>query len=598
MKHMTYPLYPERSSLSLDGQWEFAWLDDIDARGFAPARHPTVFDEIAAVPGCFNLAGSRIGRRGVGLYRTTFTFPEGAAQLRFGGLGLYARVWLDGVDLGEIKNPYATITIDTVLGPRVNGRHELLVLVDNRFGNSDTVPVFKPYADFHGYGGIYRSVTISQLPERRIERVHVVTLDIATGRVRLDLRLNGPDQSYPVRIRYAFDEGESQDAEIVMTPGQRTVSVETHVPNHRVWSPESPNLHTLTLSIVGDAGDGAPVAIDTIVERFGLRTITTRGRELLLNGSPIRLFGLNRHESHPQLGPVQPDQIIVDDLHWAQELNANFIRTAHYQPDSPFLDACDRTGFLVWVESLGWAQPESDARNPETVALLRDAVAALVEESLNHPSAIIYGFLNESCSDTPAGRELYQTLAGTIRSLDDTRLVSYASNRFEADICFDLADIISINPYPGWIDDADPADDEERIRAWTATAMSRIRPEFDRLAEYFSSHPEHAQKPLLVSESGAAGIYGIRDRARAQWSEEFQQDYFDEAIRAVLDNPRYIGITLWQMFDCRSFVNAGPSLRTKPRGYNSAGLLDEYRRPKLVFDTVKSLFARYREKAD
>lgn len=181
----------------------------------------------------------------------------------------------------------------------------------------------------------------------------------------------------------------------------------------------------------------------------------------------------------------------------------------------------------------------------------------------------------------------------TLRDADSSRLISYASNRFEKDLCFDLADIISINPYPGWIGGRAPVDEADKIKIWATPSLSRIRPEFDRLAEYFSTHPQYAQKPLLVSESGACGIYGIRDRARSQWSEEFQQDYFDEAIRAVLDNPRYLGTTLWQMIDCRSFANVGPEIRTKPRGYNNAGLLDEYRRPKLAFDTVKSLYERY-----
>ena len=114
----------------------------------------------------------------------------------------------------------------------------------------------------------------------------------------------------------------------------------------------------------------------------------------------------------------------------------------------------------------------------------------------------------------------------------------------------------------------------------------------DRWADYFSA-PQFAQKPLLVSESGACGIYGIRSRERAQWSEEYQSDYFATAIEAILGNPRYSGITLWQMFDCKSYTLCG-QIRTKPRGFNCAGLLDEYRRPKLAFDTVKALFRRYR----
>lgn len=621
-----YPNYPGRQHLVLDGVWDFFWLGEADVAAVGAPSCDGLPMESAPVPGCYNLAGERIGQRGAALYRTRFRFPAGAARLKLGGLGLYARIWLDGQELGQVRNPYATISYDLELTAGNGGSHELLILVDNRFGDESTVPLFKPNADFYGYGGIYRSVTLTQLPQLRLERVKVSTLDTASGRVRLEVRLSAAAAALAnagkLRVHYAFDDGETLEADIAAgasasasaaaspsssasAPANAGVLViETTVPEHRLWSPATPNLHRLRLSIAAvtstaatttaptattptAAGEGnAAVIYDTIVERFGIRTVATRGRDILLNGEPVLLLGLNRHESHPQFGAVQPAQLIYDDLQLARELNANFIRTAHYQPDNALLDACDRCGFLVWAESFGWHQPEADALNPLSASLLVEATATLVEESLNNPSVIIYGFLNESCSDTVGGRALYERLAATIRSLDATRLVSYASDRFEDDICFDLADVIAINPYPGWIN-------RPGSRDWIGNCLTHIRPEFDRLARYFSDLPEHTGKPLLVSESGACGIYGMRDRARAQWSEEFQEDYFDEAIRAVLDNPRYVGTTLWQMHDTRSFVNVGPDIRCKTRGFNNAGLLDEYRRPKLAFDKVKELFARY-----
>lgn len=172
-------------------------------------------------------------------------------------------------------------------------------------------------------------------------------------------------------------------------------------------------------------------------------------------------------------------------------------------------------------------------------------------------------------------------LAATVRRHNNSCLVSYAGSRFRNDTCCDLVDVISVNPYPGWISHLDDA---------TSDYRSFIAPAFADIAAYFS-RPEFADKPLLVSEAGACGIYGIRDRAQAQWSEEFQADYFAAAIDAVRDNPRYCGITLWQMFDCRSYHLPGRSAAS-PGGYNCAGLLDEYRRPKLAFDEVKQRFRK------
>jgi len=559
-----FPSYPERLTLCLDGAWEFAWLGDrVDVNAIGPSAE--VYAETAAVPGCFDTAGERIGQRGVGLYRKEFHFPAGQCRLTFGGVGLYARFWFDGREIGRCKIPYSTVEFDLAVE---DGVHEIVVAVDNRF-DPVNVPLFKPNTDFYGFGGIYRSVTIQQLPRLAIDRVRIVTEDIEVGLIRVELTLLGIAPKI-LKFQYGFDGSEMTPAEARVVDNQ--VAFEVEVPEFRLWSPERPDLHLIAVEI----------RTDYVEERFGIRSIEVRDRWILLNNLPIRLLGVNRHESHPEFGPVQPTQLMVDDLKYAKELGANFIRGAHYQQNPEFLELCDRMGFLVWEESFGWGQPESDAGDPGIVSLFCRAGATMARSSLNNPSVIIYGFLNESCSDTVAGRELYRKVIAAIRAEDDSRLISYASNRFERDICFDLADIIAINPYPGWISECDD---------WTRSNLVAIEPAIRRYAEYFSK-AQYSGKPLLVSEIGACGIYGIRSRDHAQWSEEFQADYFEEAIDAVLGNPRYCGITLWQMTDCKSYVNSG-QIRCKPRGFNSAGLLDEYRRPKLAFDTVKRLFRHH-----
>ncbi len=560
-----FPFYPDRLTRLLDGAWDFAWLGDaVDVNAIVPSLE--VFNETAAVPGCFDTAGERIGCRGAGLYRKWFHFPAGLCRLSLEGLGLYARIWFDGNEIGQCRIPYATLEFDFSVE---DGMHELVIAVDNRF-NPENAPLVQPCNDFYAFGGIYRSVSIQRLPELAIDRLRIKTLNLETGLVRVELSLRGAVPEM-LAFQYAFDGAELQRAEARVEKNE--IAFEVEVPDFRIWSPEQPDLHTLCVR----------VGRDTIVERFGIRTIETDGCQLLLNGEPLRLLGVNRHESHPEFGPVQPTQLMVDDLKYAKELHANFIRGAHYQQNPEFLELCDQMGFLVWEESYGWGQPAADAEDPVKVELFCRASAAMARASVNHPSVIIYGFLNESCSDTMAGRDLYRKIIESIRAEDDTRLISYASNRFDRDICFDLADIISINPYPGWISECDD---------WSRNNLEAVKPEMDRWADYFSA-PQFAQKPLLVSESGACGIYGIRSRERAQWSEEYQSDYFATAIDAILGNPRYCGITLWQMFDCKSYTLCG-QIRTKPRGFNCAGLLDEYRRPKLAFDTVKALFRRHR----
>ncbi len=203
----------------------------------------------------------------------------------------------------------------------------------------------------------------------------------------------------------------------------------------------------------------------------------------------------------------------------------------------------------------------------------------MVRNGYNHPSIIIWAFLNEADSSAEEALPLYRRLAGAIREEDPSRLVSYASCHGTRDVCFEVADIISLNAYPGWIGNVD----------WHTPSIDQIAPFLEILTRFFSGDSPFADRPLLFSEIGACALYGCHDLARSQWTEEYQLDYMVEAVRATLEDPRTCGVALWQLFDTRSYGPQG-RVRTKPRGINNAGVLDEYRRPKLAAAAVANAF--------
>jgi beta-glucuronidase len=551
--------------LDLDGAWDFRWLgDDIDVAQIKPAE--LSYSELMAVPGVFDTCADYFGKRGVGVYRHRLSLPEIAEsrlRLKLAGLGLYARIWWDGGEIGENKLPYSSVDYDFQTD---GGEHELVIAVDNRF-DYQNVPLFSPNFDFYGYGGIYRHVELQRLPDRRLERVQVTTKDIDTGTVRLKLRLGGavPDSlSYTV----SFDGGPSLTFEA--RPVEGIVSQTLSVPDFKLWSPAAPHLHTVRVSIAGDC----------IVERFGIRRVETQGQRILLNGEPLYLKGVNRHESHPQFGPVQSEHLMLDDLRILKDLGCNFVRCVHYPQDQAFLDRCDQLGMLVWQESMGWnwKNEGADADIPQFHELQIEQTRLMVRNSVNHPSIILWSYLNECCSDKQSGRVLYQALNQTIKAEDPAFLVTHASNKRTEDICFDLVDVVAINGYPGWIINTD----------FRTSPNEQIAPFVEAMAD-LANRDDLKDKPLMISEMGTCALYGCHDMGNAQWSEEAQASYCEEVCRCVMANPRYMGLTLWQMFDTRSFVNAG-NVRCKPKGINCAGLLDEYRRPKLAYNTVKAIF--------
>ncbi len=571
-----YPLYPRRQHEILDGFWDFCWLgDQADLDALDPKK--LAFNQVTGVPGVFDTSLDNFGRRGVVVYRRRIYFPVPAGtplRLKLGGLGLFGRIWWNGRHLADYELPYTALDYDFVADG--SDHQELVIAVDNRFDAARS-PLFSPNFDFYAYGGIYRSVELQQLPVTRIERAQVITLDPVAGLVRVRLRLGG---ELPPELKFTLAFDRETPREYSAPVKQDGIELEMKVPQPRVWSPADPQLHLLTVT----------TPTDQVIERFGLRTIATRGQEILLNGQPLRLKGVCRHESHPEFGPVQSPHLLSDDLRLIKDLGANFIRGVHYAQDQAFLDLCDQAGVLVWQESLGWGNTEAQFRDPRFLDLQQRETRAMVESGANHPSVIIWAFINEGASQVEAARHVYSTLAQTIRTADPSRLVSYASCRHEhkslheyqtLDQCFEFADLISVNLYPGWWGAND----------WSLTIGEWIEPRLEAAVECFNQ-PPYRDKPLLVTEIGVCALYGCHDRALAQWSEEFQADYFRRAVTGMLVNERFAGFSLWQMFDTRSYVNAGPDVRGKPRGFNCAGLLDEYRRPKLAYDAVREVLRK------
>lgn len=561
-----YPHYPRRNVLDLNGFWEFSWLGAVDWGHISPeAFRPQT---VMAVPGVFDTLPQYGQKRGAGMYRKRIPddfSPGERLQIRIDGMGLFGRVWFDGEHLGDCELPYSSVQYE--ISVRKRGSHELVIAVDNRF-DPERVPLFDPQFDFYAFGGLYRGVELHRLPACALERVRVTPLDLDSGMVGLAIALNGaipPTCNFDV----SFDGGSAQHFE--RSPRNGRIEVDVAVPNPRIWSPDSPHLHIVEVSIPGDS----------IRERFGLRTVATAGQQILLNGEPVELRGFNRHESHPELGPSLPHAIMLEDVQWLKAMNCNFVRCVHYPHSEAFLDLCDETGIMVWAESLGWGNRADQLANQRFGDLQERQTRQMVRNSFNHPSVLLWAFLNEGDSSSEKALPLYTRLAGAIREEDPSRLVSYASNRGKRDRCFALADVIALNGYPGWIDSI--------TIHWETRSIDTIAPYVSEMMSFFSGESPLADKPLLFSEIGACALYGCHDLAGSQWTEEFQAEYMVTAARAILENPRACGIALWQLFDTRAFGPSG-QVRTKPRGMNNAGVLDEYRRPKLARAAIGEFF--------
>ena len=546
----------DAAALDLNGSWEFRFEDGKSPAQTAGAAFAAT--DRMAVPGCYDMMPQWLCRRGTGLYRRTFTLDRAVdnAWLVVDGMGLVGHFQIDGRDLGTHPYPYARLELET--GPLAAGTHTVFAALDNRF-DWETLRLARPYYDFYLFGGFYHGVSL-RFDNRTL---FVRTRDYRTGTVEVE--------AVGFKGAADFDATLVFDGTNAVPAAFRGARATVRVPRFRLWSPEAPNLHTVALA----HGAAKPVAV-----RFGIREIKAADRRLWLNGRPLYLKGANRHESHPQFGAATPDALMVEDIQNLKALGGNFFRGCHYQQAQRFLDYCDEMGVLVWEESLGWGNGK-ELSDERFIAEQLAQTKAMVRTSFNHPSVVIFAFMNEFVSSSKPGKALADRLIAAIRAEDSGRLVTFACCHNAKDISHENTDLVSFNTYPGWI--GSDAGDSANLRRL-------IREDVDKVvARYRALYP---QKPIIVSEMGTCGVYGQHDPAGAQWTEEFEAEYDGHVLDAVFAHPEIAGIALWQFTDARSYHRGGATIRTKPFAQNLAGLYDGFRRPKAVVPVVKAKFAQ------
>lgn len=514
----------------LNGLWKFSFNDEAETE--------------LPVPGCFDACPQYRFLRGIGTYRRQ-VLCGGNVELRFDGLGLRAHIFWDGREIAFEPTAYTPLTLRFNAGNP--GEHELKVVCDNTIDESPESE-FRLFYDFYGFGGIYRDVELRELPESYVDFAKITTSDLHNGCIRLQVKTAG--KTTPLTA--AFDGGE------FFALPDCSGGIELEVPNPQAWSPQHPHLHTLQIRC----------GTDLCKICFGLRTIEARDGQLFLNGKALILKGVNRHDAWPDTGAAVPPEVIRNDLLAIKNAGMNCIRGSHYPQSEALLNLADELGLLVWNETLGWENPIESLENQVFRQRQKDGLRRMIQSSFNHPSIIFWGFLNEAITNDLRARPAIAELAATIRAEDSSRPITFATMFGENDLCLDLVDVISFNTYPCWYGGNnrffDPVPVQETL---------------DNLLSFVRSNEKLAQKPVLISEIGAGALPG--DHSGRRWSEEYQAELIHCAMDTALRDPRCSGILLWQF--CNSPVDDNPRIMMRPRGYNNKGLVDEFRKPKLVW---------------
>ncbi len=384
-----------------------------------------------------------------GSYRRTFHFPENwdgkQIRLRFDGVDSWFVAYVNGQQVGSgmgSRLPHE-FDITAMVKP---GTNVLAVQVTQWSAGS-----YLEDQDMWWLSGIFREVSLIARPKVQLADATIrTTFDKNYRHAELGLQLqlanlgsrSAKDVQVEAQLIDAMGKPLFKDALTAggdVSAGKTSdLTMSTKVSSPRAWSAEDPYLYTLLLTLKDEKGK----VLEVIPQKVGFRQVDIKNGVLLVNGKPIKLRGVNRHESHPELGRAIPLEHMINDILIMKRHNINAVRTSHYANDPRWYDLCDQYGLYLIdecdLETHGFIfLPEKWKGNPpaepEWKAACVDRMERLVKRDRNHPSVIIWSLGNES-DVGPNHRAMYELT----KALDPTRPVHY-----EGDLNLTCTDIYS-----------------------------------------------------------------------------------------------------------------------------------------------------------
>ncbi|MDB5143130.1 MAG: hypothetical protein JWQ66_1843 [Mucilaginibacter sp.] len=447
-------------SRSLNGLWKFKWVDwpqkrpvnfyktDYDVSGWKDIKVPSNwqvegygtpyysnftyifqkdFPRVMSTPPEKYTAYKE--RNPVGSYRRDFTVPADWKGRRifitFDGVDAGFFIWVNGKKVGYSVNSRNAAEFDLTkyIQP---GKNTLAVEV-YRF----TTGSYLEDQDMWRLSGIFRNVTLWSSPQEHIRDYFIKT--------NLDKQFKNADVVVTTKVKnYSTTATKAQEINVslyngsvpvpgavgkkavpALKPGEEvTVEVNFKVNNPQKWTAETPKLYTSVITL-----NSGSSTVETLSSRTGFRQIELKGRLFLVNGVPIKLKGVNRHENWPNDGHAVTEEQMIRDIVLIKQANCNHVRTCHYSDDPRWYELCDEYGIYLVAEANleshgAWDEFNED---PRIKAALIDRNVANVENFKNHPSVIIWSLGNECGS----GGSNFRAILKVIKGIDTSRPTHY-----------------------------------------------------------------------------------------------------------------------------------------------------------------------------
>ncbi|MDE6565273.1 MAG: DUF4981 domain-containing protein [Muribaculaceae bacterium] len=366
----------------------------------------------------------------VGSYKRSFTLDKATVDgsrtyLHFDGSTAGMYVWVNGKKVGYVqsqKNP-AEFDITEFVKP---GENEVACEVYRWTDGS-----YLEDQDFWRLSGLDRNVYIYNTDKRGRIADFFVKADLdskyRTGLFSVDVKL---DSSEPLSLNATLYDAAGRK---VYSAGKKVgadadVTFDAKLSKVNKWNYDSPYLYKLVL----DLRDASGKTIEATSANVGFRKVEIKNSQLLVNGVPVEVHGVNMHEHNPYGGHDISEEIMMKDIRTMKQHNINAVRTSHYPQPPLWYELCDRYGIMLVDEAnieahgLGvWnVSDEAKKTHPGHAEMWHDAILdreiSLVERDKNHPSVIVWSLGNETSNGTN-----FMDSYDWIKERDNTRPVQF-----------------------------------------------------------------------------------------------------------------------------------------------------------------------------
>ena len=481
-------------------------------------------------------------RNPTGQYRRSFTLPAnwksvGQVFLRFDGVQSAFYVWINGKRVGYSQGSMEPSEFN-VTSYLVEDQNRIAVEVYKYCDGS-----YLEDQDMWRFGGIQRSVTLYHTPQIRLVDIAVRTLldkryENATLEVDPKLAVFGNETGNGYKIRATIENvvNVTADAASILNLDhkaalmnewnpqrgpRKTGRLKAEIVNPLKWTAETPHLYTLLVTLEDSTGK----VVERVRQRIGFRSVEIAGGQMLVNGKPIRLRGVNRHEHDPRLGKVMTESMMLKDILLMKRANINAVRTCHYPNVTRWYELCDSLGMYVMDE----ADIEEHglrgglASDPDWAGAFLDRAIRMAERDKNHASVVMWSLGNEAGYGPN-----FAANSAWLKDFDPTRPIHYEG-----------AQGVNGEPDPSTVDVISrfyPRVQQDYLNPGMTEGSDAERPENARWERLLSiAQRTNDNRPVMTSEY--AHVMGNAGGNL--------QEYWDE----MYSNKRMLGGFIWEWAD-------------------------------------------------